>query len=105
MLSADSMIKTIRSFQKNDYETLLEYKIEYKSSVSRDLKQLDKKGAVRLLRELKEILSQNPTAGEPLHGEFKGLYKLRVGDYRVVYAMTTDTILVLRIRHRSIAYE
>ena len=81
------------------------YRIEYKSSVSRDLKQLDKKGAVRLLRELKEILPQNPTAGEPLRGEFKGLYKLRVGDYRVVYAMTTGTVLVLRMRHRSKAYE
>ena len=81
------------------------YRIEYKSSVSRDLKQLDKKGAVRLLRELKEILSQNPTAGEPLHGEFKRLYRLRVQDYRVVYALTTDAVLVLRMRHRSKAYE
>jgi addiction module RelE/StbE family toxin len=41
----------------------------------------------------------------PLKGEFKGLYKLRIGEYRVIYAKTDkEAILVLRIGHRSKVY-
>ena len=76
----------------------------FKSSVRQDLKQLEKTAAERLLRELRDALTRNPTTGEPLHGEFRGLYKLRIGDYRVIYTRSGGTFLVLRIRHRSKAY-
>ncbi len=39
--------------------------------------------------------------GESLHGEFAGLFKLRVGDYRIIYALTGSDALMLRIRHRG----
>ena len=50
-------------------------------------------------------LETNPRSGEALHGEFAGLFKLRIGDYRVIYAFLEQDVLVLRIRHRSKAYE
>ncbi len=82
------------------------YKIEYKSSVRRDLKQIDKKAVERILSEIGEKLSTTPRTGEMLHGEFAGLYKLRLGEYRVIYATIGDeSVLILRIRHRSKAYE
>ena len=46
----------------------------------------------------------NPKSGDPRHGEFEGLFKFRVGDYRVIYALTGEDVLVLRIRRRSKAY-
>ena len=61
------------------------YKIEYKSSVSKDLKKLDKKGTKRILNELEENLGENPDIGVPLSGQFKGLFKYRVGDYRIIW--------------------
>ncbi|MCL4518378.1 MAG: type II toxin-antitoxin system RelE/ParE family toxin [Thaumarchaeota archaeon] len=81
------------------------YKIEYKSSVSHDLKQLDKQTASKILYEIDEMLSENPGVGERLHGEYLTDKQLRVGDYRVVYAKLKDRVVVLRIRHRSKAYE
>ncbi|MBU2496102.1 MAG: type II toxin-antitoxin system RelE/ParE family toxin, partial [Candidatus Omnitrophica bacterium] len=42
--------------------------------------------------------------GEPLKGDLAGLFKLRVFNYRVVYAKTKEGVLVLRIRHRKNAY-
>jgi mRNA interferase RelE/StbE len=44
---------------------------------------------------------------EPLAGEFKGLHRFRVGDYRVVVYIRKDqlTILVLFIDHRSTVYK
>lgn len=80
-------------------------KVLYKTSVRRDLKKIDQKSVQRILREIRNVLGNNPKSGEALHGEFAGLYKLRIGDYRVIYALLEQDVLVLRIRHRSKAYE
>ncbi len=79
-------------------------RILYKSSVGRDLKKISPRDKERILRQVKTTLGENPRVGEPLHGEFEGLYKLRVGDYRVIYALTGQDVLVLRVRHRGKAY-
>ena len=81
-------------------------RISYKASVSRDLKHLDRARVESLLRQLTEALSSDSDVGMPLKGEFKGMYKLKVGDYRVIYAKTErETVVVLRIAHGSKAYE
>lgn len=79
-------------------------RILYKSSVRHDLKQIDPKKVKRVLREITTVLGENPRIGEMLHGEFEGLYKLRFGDHRVIYALIDEGVLVLRIRHRSKVY-
>jgi mRNA interferase RelE/StbE len=79
-------------------------RILYKSSVSHDLKRISPKDRERILRQIGSTLSENARGGEALHGEFEGLFKLRVGDYRVIYAIVGQDLLILRIRHRSKAY-
>ena len=79
-------------------------RIEYKSSVAHDLKNLDKTVAKRVIKELEEALSCDPDCGEALTGQFKGLFKLRLGEYRVVYSKNQGGILVLRIGNRSKVY-
>jgi mRNA interferase RelE/StbE len=79
-------------------------KILYKSSVGRDLKHIDSKSKQRLLAEIRRVLGHNPRSGESLRGEFQGLLKFRVGDYRVIYALVGEDVLILRITHRSKAY-
>lgn len=80
-------------------------KILYKSSVKDDLNQIDTKNVARILREIRTTLGSDSHAGDALHGEFKGLFKLRIGDYRVIYTLMDQGVLVLRIRHRGKAYE
>lgn len=75
-------------------------KIEYKASVERDLRKLDQATALRVLRKIERTLAQEGHQAEALSGEFMGLYRLRVGDYRVIYARTDEGYLVLRIGHR-----
>jgi mRNA interferase RelE/StbE len=79
-------------------------KVLYKSSVGRDLKHIDSKNKERLLTQIRTVLAGNPRAGEPLRGEFEGLFKIRVGDYRIIYAPVGEDVLILRIRHRSNVY-
>lgn len=79
-------------------------RVLYKSSVAHDLKKIAPSDRQRILRRIEEILSRDARGGDPLHGEFEGLFKLRVGEYRVVYALAGPDVLILRIRHRSKAY-
>ena len=79
-------------------------KIEYKASVERDLRRIDRKEGNRILRKIQDVLGEDSNKGIPLKGEYEGLYKLRVGDYRVVYCKTKEGVLILRIRHRKKAH-
>ena len=76
------------------------FNIRYKKTVERDLKRLDKTEAGKILDKIEEELSQRADAYPVLKGEFAGLRKLRVGDYRVIYALMESDCLVLRIGHR-----
>ena len=78
--------------------------VEYKASVERDLRKIDKKQINRLLDKIEDVLSENPSKGEALKGQLKGLYKLRVGEYRVIYAKTKKGVLVVRIASREKVY-
>ena len=42
--------------------------------------------------------------GEPLRKNLKGYWKLRVGDYRIVFKVISDEILILGICHRKEVY-
>jgi mRNA interferase RelE/StbE len=79
-------------------------KIEYKASVAKDLKKLDRVLALRLLNKIEETLKAEDRPGKPLAGEFAGLFALRSGDYRVIYVPTAEGFLVLRIGHRREVY-
>ena len=63
------------------------------------------KERIRKAIELK--LSQAPEEfGEPLRRTLKGYWKLRVGDYRVIYkVMQSTAVLILRIGHRREVYK
>ena len=81
------------------------YNIVYKKSVQRDLKKLSKEEAHRVLKQIEEELSKNAETYPVLKGQFAGLRKYRVGDYRVIYAILGDEVLVLRIGHRKDVYK
>ena len=78
--------------------------INYKKSVFSDLKKIGIQESTRIMDKIDNVLSDNPDKGEPLRGKYKGMFKLRVGDYRIVYTKTKNGILILRIRHRKHAF-
>jgi mRNA interferase RelE/StbE len=83
----------------------LAYKITYKNSVSRDLKKLEKREAKRILDQIEQSLSRHPESFPELKGKFAGLRKMRLGDYRVIFAILGTESLVLRIGHRKEVYK
>jgi mRNA interferase RelE/StbE len=83
----------------------LAYNISYKGSIQRDLKKVSKAEARRVLDQIEEELSQNVEVYPMLKGRFAGLRKYRVGDYRVLYALLGNEVIVLRIGHRKDVYK
>ncbi|HOP26767.1 MAG TPA: type II toxin-antitoxin system RelE/ParE family toxin [Candidatus Sabulitectum sp.] len=80
------------------------YRITFKSSVSRDLKKLDRSDAERVLKHNTEELPHIADSLPELKGKFAGFRKYRFGDYRVVFTILDDSILITRVRHRREAY-
>lgn len=73
-----------------------------------DLKALDKQTAAKIVERVKNYLVQNPEKiGKPLKGIFKGLFRYRFGDYRILYAIDKpeNQIIVLYIDHRKDIYK
>ena len=80
------------------------YNIVYKKSVHRDLKKIKKSEVIKIIDQLEKDLSNKPDSYPVLKGQFAGLRKYRVGDYRVIYAIIKKNVLVLRIGHRRNIY-
>ena len=53
-----------------------------------------------------DILSEDPSQGIPLRGDLKGLYKYRVGTYRIIYKVVHSKLIVtvIDIGHRKDIY-
>ena len=67
--------------------------------VSDDLRRLDPPVQRQLIRTLRARLAVDPKAyGEPLRGPLAGLWKLRVGEYRVIYRLTEQRVDVLVLK-------
>ena len=80
-------------------------KIDFKKSVARDLKKIDKDQAGRILQKIETELPLKAETPPALTGRFAGLRKFRIGDYRVVFTIIGDTTVILRIKHRRDAYK
>jgi len=83
----------------------LAYNILYKKSVQRDLKKFSKAEASRIVDQIEKELSEKANTYPVLKGQFAGLRKYRVGDYRVIFAIIGDDVLILRIGHRRDVYK
>lgn len=81
------------------------YNISFKTSVFKDLKKIDKSEAKQILDKIEKELSETPDSYPMLTGKFSGLRRYRIGDYRVIFSIIKDTVLILRIGHRKDAYK
>ncbi len=67
--------------------------------VKEDLKRIDPSWRRRIIKTIKKKLSVDPSNyGEPLKGIYKKYWKLKVGDYRVIYKIEKKEIVVYVIK-------
>ena len=82
-------------------------KFKYHPDVKRsDLPKIDGKNRGMIKRAIEDRLATQPeTYGKPLRKTLKGYWKLRVGDYRIVFKVSSNSILIFGIIHRKEVYK
>ena len=80
--------------------------LKWSNDALEDLAHIDTVIAQRIVAKA-QWLEKNFTdiMPEKLHRDLKGLYKLRVGDYRVVYSVCKDTLIAHSVGHRRDIYK
>ncbi|MFA4835969.1 MAG: type II toxin-antitoxin system RelE/ParE family toxin [Dehalococcoidia bacterium] len=82
----------------------MRYEVQFKPKAVRDIEGLPSRIQARVIARVEEMSND-------LKGDIKRLtsftpeYRLRVGDYRVLFEIEEKTIIIYRIRHRREAYK
>ena len=82
------------------------YSLTYRPSVEKDLQSIPRSIVARIIARMERLPSDPfPPQSAKLQGAER-LYRLRVGDYRIVYEVDTDAlhIIVRYVRHRRDVY-
>jgi mRNA interferase RelE/StbE len=83
------------------------YKIEFRPAARRDLKDLSGDILGRVGRKI-SALAENPRplGAEKLSGSEEDFYRIRIGNYRVLYRIEDRMLLIviIKVRHRREVY-
>ena len=84
------------------------FDIDYDSHPEKFLKKVDKNIALRIINKIEDALSANPVPhnATTIVGEH-GVYRIRIGDYRVLYRVdyANNKVVVIKIDKRSRVYD
>ena len=78
--------------------------IEIQESAKKDLKKIDKKQALKILTQIKKLENYpHITNIKKLKNHYPPM-RYRIGDYRILFEIENDSIIVVNIKHRKEAY-
>lgn len=83
------------------------YRIEFDSRVKKDLKSVSSQDIKRIKSAISERSNNpRPTGCTKLKGNNRDYFRIRVGNYRIVYSIEDDLLLILvvRVGHRKEIY-
>lgn len=69
-----------------------------------ELRAVDRENAMRILLALTRFGESGDGDIKALSGEWDGYFRLRIGDFRVIFHAVQETITIVRVRHRSDVY-
>lgn len=81
----------------------MKYETDFKAKAIKDLKKLPSQVQNRVINKI-ELMEDNLQGDVKKLTNFTPEYRLRVGDYRVLFEIENKTIVIYRIKHRSQAY-
>ena len=82
------------------------FDILYHPEVNDDLRHINRDVLRRIKSAIENRLRRAPADyGKPLRADLKSLWSLRVGDYRVLYFIEGDRVIILQVVNRRDAYK
>jgi mRNA interferase RelE/StbE len=82
------------------------FNLQWRKSTRKDLRRIPREAVSRIIAEVENLAEEPlPHGSEKLSGSER-TYRIRVGDYRVVYELLRDANIVeiQRVRHRKDVY-
>ncbi|RLF47515.1 MAG: type II toxin-antitoxin system RelE/ParE family toxin [Thermoplasmata archaeon] len=81
------------------------YRIVFTNRALKDLEKIDKETQIRIAKKLKEYVKNPFKYARKLISPQIGTYRFKIGDYRVIFDIDEENIVVLRIGHRKSIYK
>ena len=86
------------------------YSVEYTAQAEKELSKLDEQTSAIIYKWIEKNLEgcENPRQyGKALHGNLRGKWRYRVGDYRIISEIQDEkiVILIVNVAHRSKIYK
>ena len=78
--------------------------IRFHPNVPAEVRAIEQKAAITILEAIHRYAETGAGRVKPLSGEFEGMLRLRVGNHRVFFDETADTITIHRVLDRKDAY-
>lgn len=81
------------------------HNVRFRDVARDDLEGLSEDVQRRVLRAIEDRLTTEPAKyGVRLRRSLAGLWKLRVGDYRIVFELSDNNVTIWAVRHRKDVY-
>ena len=82
----------------------MQYKLLYTKTAAKDIQKLDTVVKKRLKNKLETYIKNPLIYAKKLTDFSLGTYRWRIGNYRIIFDIDIDTIVILRVRHRREIY-
>ena len=86
----------------------MSYTVLWSERTKDDLSSLGKTERDRIVKKVEMHLAKDPISlGKPLTANLSGMYRYRIGDYRIIYEIIKNelVVIVVRVGHRKDVYE
>jgi mRNA-degrading endonuclease RelE of RelBE toxin-antitoxin system len=77
------------------------YRIAWLDDAKADVRALDQPTAMRLFEGILRFARTGAGDVNTLHGDLAGAFRLRLGDYRVLFTLEEEVMRIFGVRHRS----
>lgn len=79
-------------------------KVVISPRAEKQLRQASKVDQISIAKKIRTIGASRRVSGEEKPKGFKNIYRVRIGDYRIVYKKTSNELYIILIGHRRDIY-
>ena len=85
----------------------MKYSVEFRPAALKSLRRIPKKDLLRIKKKIEELADNLPDQNTTKMQGDNSFYKIRSGDYRIIYEIHDDrlVILVVKVGHRKDVYK
>jgi mRNA interferase RelE/StbE len=80
-------------------------RIELSEKFKNQIRKVKDEAVMDRVKEEFKVLLKDPTLGKPLRYSLKGFRSIRIGKYRLIYALEGDVVRVYSFEHRKGVYK